>query len=760
MYPRVGYTCIIVLLTVILSIPATVVTIDHKFGMTEDIGNSLTTSRAEALSCTADLSNSTLKSGETALLSITITNGSIPVYNMTVELSCEVGTFDEDTGSTNFTGQVSVNYTAPALNITEEITISIVANRTEPDEFRTNITVKVLSHIDFISPQVISISPMENSTDVSIVTNITIEFSESMNRSSVAMAISLTPNFEYELIWQGNNLTIKPDPFLMYNTSYRFELSELSRDLYGNSLREYTASFTTEELFTPLLVFNVSIDYKQELYGEEYQVITICIKNGSIPLSNTSITVAALEGNTNSQGGISDKDGNFSFIYTAPKVSSPKSDRIFINVTKEGFEDFRTEFQVNITPRSYHLIQQELFIKDGTMAHGFGMANGTVELNLEEGSNPTPVSTGFIDIFVNVSSQGQGEFLWLNLSIRYLFIPKDSDKQDIAIYLLHSLSGPWLKCLRTGNVPSKNIVWANISFENVDLPLTVAPRTKNTVTQVKGSITGRVLDPTGKGLPDVQVGFYKTDVNIRSVKTSVNGSFEIEGLETGTYEIRVDELGYEPFSLMDQLVIVGENSITITLENEHVLRNGDLSEDTGGYGLYVVFLIFFLLLILLIIVKMYIIRAGNRDRFKNGEEFKSSSDEKRFPIVNRQISTWRDLPKGDLSNKIKAKTRSFGTKKKLPPDMTNKGEFECPVCGIGVSQNTRVCPLCKAVFVDDEFVCPDCGMPLSSKDRNCSICGTIFGESISKKWKSIDEKARRGSSGAIDNFIVEKEWDQ
>jgi uncharacterized Zn finger protein (UPF0148 family) len=62
--------------------------------------------------------------------------------------------------------------------------------------------------------------------------------------------------------------------------------------------------------------------------------------------------------------------------------------------------------------------------------------------------------------------------------------------------------------------------------------------------------------------------------------------------------------------------------------------------------------------------------------------------------------------------------------------------------------------------VDDEFVCPDCGMPLSSKDRNCSICGTIFGESISKKWKSIDEKARRGSSGAIDNFIVEKEWDQ
>jgi len=751
-YPKMGLTCTIVLLTVLLAVPASVVNTSQNIELAERVRKNPSTNRAETLSCRIQLSNSILGSGETAQLNVIITKGQEPANNVTVELSCEAGIFDFENGTTNITGQVSVNFTAPILNITTDIRISIVANRTEPDKLTSNTTVKVLSQIDFLSPWVVSTSPEENSTNVSIETNIRLEFSESMNRSSVVSAISISPHFEYELIWHEKNLTIKPRSFLSYETAYRCNLLALCTDLYGNILGEYSTSFTTEGAPIPVQTFDVSIDHTRELAGGEYQIVTISVYNRSTPLANASITVLVLEGNISSAGGLTDKDGNFSFIYTAPMVSGLLSDKILINITKGAYEDFKTEIRVNVTPRVEHLISQILLMEDGTVVEGYGIANGTVVLRLEEGSNPTPLTTGFMDIFVNVSSHGQGELLWLNLSIRYLFIPKDRDKQDIAIHYLRSPTEPWLKCLRTGGIPAKNIVWANLSLENVDYPLTVAPRARSSTPKLKGSINGTVSDQTGNGLPNVLVGLYKSGVNVRSVKTGANGSFVIGELETGSYEIRVDEPGYKPFSMTDRTVIAGDNSIDINLELRPLAAISEETGDNGAYGIYIVFLIFFLVLIIIIIIKMYFIRTANKDRDNNGEGLKDSATEARFQFRTRPGST-----RGDISKK--QRRGNFEPMEYLPLGMTDRGEFECPVCGSGVSQDARTCPLCKANFVDDEFVCPDCGMPLSSKDRNCKMCGIIFGEAKSREWKSVNEKARRGSSGAIEDFFVEKEWD-
>lgn len=742
---KFGLTGIIVLFIVLLAIPTTVSNTDSNIEVSPYERKSPSTKRAENLSCTVHLSNTILRSGGSAQLNVTVTKGLLPMYNVAVVFSCTAGTFDHYNGTTNISGQISLNYTAPTLNITTEITLFIVANRTEPDEVRSNITVKVLSEIDFLSPWVVSTAPGNNSANVSIETNLTIEFSESMNESSLIKALSVSPHFEYELKWQGDNLTIKPLSFLSYDLSYRFDLSSLCTDLYGNSLREFSAAFTTEKLVIPLRKLNVTIDHSQYSYSGEYQTITLNVNNGSNPMANVSITVIVLEGNISSMGGFSDSDGNFSFIHTSPIVTTPIIDYIFINITIVDFEDFRTMLMINVTPRTEHLISQKLALEDGTVVEGYGMANGTVILMLEEGINPTPLSAGFMDIFVNVSSHGQGELTWLNLSVRYLFIPKDLDKQDIAIYYLYSLAGPWLKCMRTGSFPSKNIVWTNISLLNADYPLTVAPRAKSSATQVKASITGMVTDQAGRGLSDVSVGLYRTGVNIRTVKTSDNGSYFIDDLETGAYEIRVDETGYEPVSLLDRIVIAGANSFDVSLEKKHTPASGEIKAENEGYGVYMVFLILFLVLIIVIIIKMYFIRGMKRDRPIDRKDLKE------FYYKPGSIGT--DIPK-------KHKTRKTWPIEYPERGKQEKGEYECPVCGSGVSQNTNSCPVCKATFVDGEFVCPDCGIPLSAEDSNCRICGTIFGEGTSREWKSANDKDRIASAGVIEDFIVEKEWDR
>ena len=156
---------------------------------------------------------------------------------------------------------------------------------------------------------------------------------------------------------------------------------------------------------------------------------------------------------------------------------------------------------------------------------------------------------------------------------------------------------------------------------------------------------------------------------------------------------------------------------------------------------------------------MYFIRRGNRGRGNGIDALKNSRIESQFPFQNQSGPSSRDLSMSGFSNMRRKKTRTFGPMEYLPPGLSDGEEFECPVCGNGVSQNARTCALCKANFVADEFVCPDCGMPLSSRDRDCRICGTIFGEGTSREWKSVNEKARRGSSRAIKNFIVEKELD-
>ena len=772
-----------------------------------------------------------LASGNTTRITVTVNDGEGAVNNVSLDFSSSKGVFDITTTSTNSSGMASVNYTAPVVVKTQDVVLTLTANRTQVDESRTDVTIRVLSSVDDIPPVIESVFPANNSHNVSLDEDIIIGFFEPMNVTSVAAALWTDPDFEYTLIWNENNLSIDPKSSLLSNTNYTVYLSKNATDLFGNPLEKtLIVNFTTgtaplkEEMILNLtglpvemyegtvviisarafnstgvplegvnVTFNVtgpaitaaswgltdvfgyfntsfsannatsnesvyfsikaikenftdynlnrtiaimnrisfpeidvSINYLSHLYSLEHQKIGISVQWNSSTIENAAITLESSAGSLSPESGMTDSLGLFEATYTAPNTSVPVTIDLIITVSKTGYRTNRTTLKVMVSPLVEYEIHDELFLANGSRVDIAAGAEGTVRAVIEESVNPTRFTQRFMDIFIRINVTGQGRLLWVNMSVKYLFVPQGEDEDTIAMYSLRSPEGPWVKCLRTGVFPSSNTVWANITWTNASEPYIFAPRTKDVAAPVKSMLTGRLRDENNRSLPGVMVELYKSDIKIDSRVTDVNGIFLFEDLETGLYRITVDHSGYEPLDPREVQLIVGNNE-----EGDIILSKVSketANKDNGGVNkiFYLLFLAVFIVVILIIILKMARMPANTEE----DDDLIRRTPERKTPPPRR-----------------------FSP---LHPD--RESDFECPVCGNGVPRDSDKCSVCGGEFMADVFVCPDCGMPLSPDDRYCKMCGTIFGNSGQIGW---DGPAKHGNErstySAIDDFEVVEE---
>lgn len=95
-----------------------------------------------------------------------------------------------------------------------------------------------------IPPEVIENSP--TGTNVSVEEQITVEFSEAMDKSSVQSSFSTIPETTGDFSWSGNNMTYTPLN-LSYNTVYNVIIGNEAKDLSGtNMVSPYNWQFTTD----------------------------------------------------------------------------------------------------------------------------------------------------------------------------------------------------------------------------------------------------------------------------------------------------------------------------------------------------------------------------------------------------------------------------------------------------------------------------------------------------------------------------------
>jgi len=97
-----------------------------------------------------------------------------------------------------------------------------------------------------ILPEIMAVSPKSGSTGVSIDTEISVTFSEAMDKTSVEGAFSITPEAKGTFRWEDNSLVLTPEKKLKYDTTYTVIISTEANDVQGHALdKPYTFTVTT-----------------------------------------------------------------------------------------------------------------------------------------------------------------------------------------------------------------------------------------------------------------------------------------------------------------------------------------------------------------------------------------------------------------------------------------------------------------------------------------------------------------------------------
>ncbi|MCA9487136.1 MAG: Ig-like domain-containing protein, partial [Nanoarchaeota archaeon] len=118
------------------------------------------------------------------------------------------------------------------------------------------------AYVDTVSPQLISTSPLNGSSNVSISSDIYFTFSEAMSVGTLSVTNDEGVAFSSSYDNASRSLKLSPAVDLEYETTYHFHLSALGTDLAGNSLGSgYDLVFTTDSFDEPgtvEVIFNAS----------------------------------------------------------------------------------------------------------------------------------------------------------------------------------------------------------------------------------------------------------------------------------------------------------------------------------------------------------------------------------------------------------------------------------------------------------------------------------------------------------------------
>lgn len=125
--------------------------------------------------------------------------------------------------------------TDPTITLTMDADNSVTAHFTE----------EVVP--DVVPPEVGSVSPEDDASDMTVGTSISVTFSKAMDKAAVEGAFTSKPEIPGTFIWVDHTLTFDPEADLARGTTYTISISTAAKDLAGNGLTApYTWSFTTE----------------------------------------------------------------------------------------------------------------------------------------------------------------------------------------------------------------------------------------------------------------------------------------------------------------------------------------------------------------------------------------------------------------------------------------------------------------------------------------------------------------------------------
>jgi uncharacterized protein (DUF2141 family) len=125
--------------------------------------------------------------------------------------------------------------------------------------------------VDRTAPTVTGHLPAADATEISLTQEITIDFSEAMDRRRVEEAVFIAPNGDLGMSWKGRQLRIRMSGGLTDGRTYVVTIGADARDLRGNRLKDsYSFAFSTGESLDSGQLQGRIIDADNAVQGSAY----------------------------------------------------------------------------------------------------------------------------------------------------------------------------------------------------------------------------------------------------------------------------------------------------------------------------------------------------------------------------------------------------------------------------------------------------------------------------------------------------------
>ena len=221
---------------------------------------------------------------------------------------------DQINGTISYSGSTATFM--PSRNLSFEETYTAFITTGAKDQAGNNLqnsyswSFTTSEEPDRTPPEVTSISPADNQTDVGVTTIITATFSEAMESSSInSQSFSVTANGSSiggSVSYEGTTATFNPSSNLPYGTIFSATVTTAAEDLAGNNLSNNVSwSFATEKETTPPKVSSTNpADNETDVSTGSIVTVTFNEAMDGATLNNNTFTLSQ---------GITPVDGSVSY---------------------------------------------------------------------------------------------------------------------------------------------------------------------------------------------------------------------------------------------------------------------------------------------------------------------------------------------------------------------------------------------------------------------------------------------------------------
>jgi uncharacterized protein YvpB len=135
--------------------------------------------------------------------------------------------------------------------------------------------------------QIASISPQNNSSQVSASSGISVTFDQDVDQNSAQSAFSISPATSGKFSWSGTKMTFSPDNPLQKSTPYGVTITAPVKSINGLPMSNtFVSHFTTED---KVVILNIPVDYQDRALSCEAAATKMALNYKGANVSEDSI---------------------------------------------------------------------------------------------------------------------------------------------------------------------------------------------------------------------------------------------------------------------------------------------------------------------------------------------------------------------------------------------------------------------------------------------------------------------------------------